>query len=181
MMSAVFSSTKPAEAAARPVKAFRSEITTGMSAPPIGRTSRTPKRRAPIRRMTAQMPASVAPAATPAPSSPAKRMPFTICWPAKTIGLPGRSSWSFANATRLPEKLIEPISAEKSIAPIHSGRTWPDSGASRWNSAAAIKAAAPPPTPLKSATICGMAVIFTMRAETSPITVPTAIPARMIQ
>ena len=36
MMSALLSSTKPLEAAARPVNAFRNEITTGMSAPPIG-------------------------------------------------------------------------------------------------------------------------------------------------
>ena len=43
------------------MKAFRSEITTGMSAPPIGRTSRTPKRSAPSRRTTIQTPASVAP------------------------------------------------------------------------------------------------------------------------
>ena len=35
-------STKPVAAAARPVKAFSSEITTGMSAPPIGSTNRTP-------------------------------------------------------------------------------------------------------------------------------------------
>jgi hypothetical protein len=34
---------------------------------------------------------------------------------------------------------------------------------------------------LKSATICGMAVIFTMRAEATPMTVPTAIPAMMSQ
>ena len=36
-------STKPAADAASPVNAFRSEITTGMSAPPIGRTKSTPK------------------------------------------------------------------------------------------------------------------------------------------
>ena len=33
---------KPAAAAASPVQAFSSEITTGMSAPPIGSTKRTP-------------------------------------------------------------------------------------------------------------------------------------------
>ncbi len=42
-------SSKPVAAAARPVKAFRSEITTGMSAPPIGSTKRTPKTSAPAR------------------------------------------------------------------------------------------------------------------------------------
>ena len=39
----VFESTKPVADAARPVNAFSSEITTGMSAPPIGSTKRTPK------------------------------------------------------------------------------------------------------------------------------------------
>ena len=35
-------STKPEAAAAMPVNEFRSEITTGMSAPPIGSTKSTP-------------------------------------------------------------------------------------------------------------------------------------------
>ena len=39
----VFESTKPVADAARPVNALSSEITTGMSAPPIGSTNRTPK------------------------------------------------------------------------------------------------------------------------------------------
>ena len=45
-MSTVESRTKPVADAARPVNAFRSEITTGMSAPPMGRTNMTPKRSA---------------------------------------------------------------------------------------------------------------------------------------
>ena len=73
------------------------------------------------------------------------------------------------------------MSAEKSIAPMESPERWPGSGAIRWNSAAAMRAAAPPPTPLKSATICGIAVIFTRRAETTPITVPTAMPTKISQ
>ena len=64
----------------------------------------------------------------------------------------------------------------RSSPPSRSG-----SGAFLWNSAVAISAAAPPPTPLKSATICGIAVICTARAERTPITVPTAIPARISQ
>ena len=39
-----------------------------------------------------------------------------------------------------------------------------------------MSAAAPPPTPLKSATICGMAVIRTSRADATPITAPIATP-----
>ncbi len=47
----------------------------------------------------------------------------------------------------------------------------------------ATRAAAPPPTPLKEATICGMAVIFTDRAATNatgvPIKMATAIRTRL--
>ncbi len=42
-MSTVESRTKPVADAARPVNAFKSEMTTGMSAPPMGRTNITPK------------------------------------------------------------------------------------------------------------------------------------------
>ena len=41
-ISAVLSSAMPAAAADRPVSAFSSEITTGMSAPPIGSTTMLP-------------------------------------------------------------------------------------------------------------------------------------------
>jgi hypothetical protein len=40
-----------------------------------------------------------------------------------------------------------------------------------------MSATAPPPTPLKSATICGIAVIFTARAAGTPMTVPSAMPS----
>ena len=46
---ATLSSEKPAAAAERPVNAFSSEITTGMSAPPIGSTTRLPSSAAAIR------------------------------------------------------------------------------------------------------------------------------------
>src|SRR2546423_10714155 len=44
-----------------------------------------------------------------------------------------------------------------------------------------MSAAAPPPTPLKSATICGIAVIFTRRAATAPNAPPTTIPTPISQ
>ena len=40
----------------------------------------------------------------------------------------------------------------------------------------AMSATAPPPTPLNSATICGIAVIFTLRAAGTPTAVPMATP-----
>ena len=39
-----------------------------------------------------------------------------------------------------------------------------------------MSAIAPPPTPLNSATICGIAVIFTLRALGTPTAVPMATP-----
>ena len=48
------------------------------------------------------------------------------------------------------------------------------------SSATATSAAAPPPTPLNRATICGIAVIRTSLAPTTPTTVPMATPMAMI-
>ena len=42
------------------------------------------------------------------------------------------------------------------------------------------RAAAPPPTPLKTATSWGMAVMRTRRETGAPITAPTTIPMGMI-
>ncbi len=96
--------------------------------------------------------------------------------PRNTSGRPVISSCNFPNATSEPQKLTDPITAEKRIPTRTSPASRPASGAWRWNSAAAMSAAAPPPTPLKSATICGIAVICTARAATTPTTEPSAIP-----
>ena len=45
------------------------------------------------------------------------------------------------------------------------------------NSTSEIRATAPPPTPSNSATICGIAVIFTARAAGTPMSVPITTPA----
>ena len=83
-------------------------------------------------------------------------------WPGYVIGRPVISSWSFAKATMLPANETEPMSAERTIAietfEVEVAR---QSAIESWKSASAISAAAPPPTPLNSATICGIAVIFT--------------------
>jgi hypothetical protein len=95
------------------------------------------------------------------------------------IGRPGRSSCSFPNATSEPANEIDPTTAENIVAtPIlaDSASTGGTAVAATWYSDAAISAAAPPPTPLNSATICGIAVIRTRCAETAPIAVPMAMP-----
>jgi hypothetical protein len=65
--------------------------------------------------------------------------------------------------------------AESAIARAMSIFGRPGSGRIRCSSASATNAAAPPPTPLNSATICGIAVIFTRRAATAPKPPPIAI------
>ncbi len=98
---------------------------------------------------------------------------FTTCWPRNTIGRPEISSCSFAYAIIDPENEIAPISAESATDVASTVEKLP---ANRWNSSSEMSAAAPPPTPLKRATICGIAVIFTIRAPTSPTAPPTTMP-----
>ena len=100
------------------------------------------------------------------------------------IGRPPISSWSLAKATIEPANEMEPISAEKAIPAETSSVGVPGSGRTLCSSASAISAAAPPPTPLKSATICGIAVICTLRAATAPkpppITIAIAIAHQLV-
>ena len=70
------------------------------------------------------------------------------------------SSCSLANATFEPQNEIEPMIAANTIGISDSSGMSPTSR----NSTSEISATAPPPTPLNSATICGIAVIFTLRA-----------------
>ena len=71
--------------------------------------------------------------------------------------------------------------AESMIDELMSACNVPGSGACRWNSASEMSAAAPPPTPLKSATICGMAVMCTLRAAIAPNAPPTIMPTMISQ
>ena len=81
------------------------------------------------------------------------------------------------NATFEPQKEIEPTIAANRIGIelLEPGLAPLCSSASRY-SANEISATAPPPTPLNSATICGIAVIFTLRAAGTPTAVPIAMP-----
>ncbi len=81
---------------------------------------------------------------------------------------------------RLPVSVTAPTSrlAWVAIATSVVGRV-PVATALR-NSAAPTRSDAPPPRPLSNATICGIAVIFTVLASQSPRAVPTTSPAAMI-
>jgi hypothetical protein len=84
------------------------------------------------------------------------------------------SSCSFRKATLEPQKEIEPtIAANRIGISSRAGRLPP----ALRNSTTAISATAPPPTPLNSATICGIAVILTLRAAGTPTAAPIATPS----
>ena len=164
-ISTLFSSSKPVAAAARPVKAFSSEITTGMSAPPIGRTKRTPKSDAP---------------ATSAHSSHSCSTPATSAMPAATqreeecrvheLLARIRDRPAADQLLQLCERDHRAGERDRADQRREHDREAdvdlrrPGLGRIRWSSASETSAAAPPPTPLNSATICGIAVIFTLAA-----------------
>ncbi len=178
-ISAKLSSAMPAAAAERPVKAFSSEITTGMSAPPIGSTTMLPSSAAATRmpRMNSASECTPEAIAIAEPTQTSSSTRFSSCWPGSLIGRPGRISCSFANAMFEPQKEIEPMIAANSDGIIAFAYQSPSGPGKPWrNSAQAISATAPPPTPLKSATICGIAVIFTLSAEGMPTAVPITMP-----
>ena len=89
---------------------------------------------------------------------------------------PLSDSCSFRNATFEPQNEIEPMIAANRIGISSSSSGLPPTSSASRYSTTLISATAPPPTPLNSATICGIAVIFTLRAAGIPTAVPTAIP-----
>ncbi len=114
---ALLSRATPVAAADRPVKALKSEMTTGMSAPPIGSTSRMPSTAALTRRaMKTSSPSTPATIAAPAPAAARPTRTLSGVWsrPA-VIGLPPMSSWSLANATAEPQNEMLPTIAANTV------------------------------------------------------------------
>ena len=115
-ISAVLSSATPAAAALRPVNAFRVEMTTGMSAPPIGSTAMTPS--SPAREQDARRATSAsAPRRDRPPRRPSDDRASAALSTVQRRELHGRpeiSSCSFAKATFEPQKEIEPMIAANS-------------------------------------------------------------------
>ena len=93
------------------------------------------------------------------------------------MGLVVMTSCSFPKAMRLPEKVTSPISVP-SIMLTPTSLGMPSAvPRSLTNSEAAMSADAPPPRPLNTATICGIAVILIVRAITPPTIAPISIPS----
>ncbi len=114
-ISAGLLSAMPVAAADRPVNALSSEITTGMSAPPIGSTIRLPSAAAQsssrMMRISEWPPATIT---TPSTTQARASAPLTSCWAGPiVIGLPGRISCSLAKAMFEPQKETEPTIAAK--------------------------------------------------------------------
>ena len=117
-ISAVLSSAMPVAAALRPVNAFSSEMTTGMSAPPIGSTTKLPSSAAATQHADDQElvvlePAAMATRAGRRRPRAAARL-TNCCAGPSLIGRPGRISCSLPNAMFEPQKEIEPMIAANS-------------------------------------------------------------------
>ncbi len=90
------------------------------------------------------------------------------------------TSCSLPNAMRLPVSVTKPMSTPSMIVSLMWPSTLMSPSEMRMNSDTAMTAEAPPPTPLKIATICGIAVILMVRASTAPMTAPMAMPTAII-
>ena len=127
-ISAVLFSAIPVAAADRPVNALSSEITTGMSAPPIGSTIMFPKAAAATRTPRTNSASECTPAASTIaePTATANSAALMTAWPGSLIGLPGSTPWSFPNAMFDPQNEIDPtIAANSDGISVLSGKSPP--------------------------------------------------------
>ena len=111
MLSAI-----PVAAAESPVNALSREITTGISAPPIGSTTMFPRAAAATRIPRMNRAWEWVPAASTIADTSAirNRPPLISTCPGSLIGRPGSTSWSFPNAMFEPQNEIEPMIAANS-------------------------------------------------------------------
>ena len=171
MMRTGLPRTNPAMATAMPVNELSSEMTTGMSAPPIGSVIVTPKTRAAIRMTAITGRLTLPDHRNSAPAIVINASAMVTSWPPGTrTGREGvilRPN-SLPDAMSEPVKVIEPITMSSTVATfsVRPGTTF--APANLRYSSIAMRAAAPPPTALNSDTSWGIAVIFTVRAVYRP-------------
>ena len=94
----------------------------------------------------------------------------------RSTGRDATSPCNLPKAMKLPVRVTEPTIVEAMMVTTVTEFSIGGAALSRSNSAAATNAETPPPNPLKTATICGMAVICTVRDMYTPITEPTTRP-----
>ena len=112
-------------------------------------------------------------------TAPIKAAPKTIGSPGNTTGREVIRSWSLAKVTIEPANDTAPMAIVNAVAARLNHESWPPASITCCSSRRATSDAAPPPTPLKSATIWGIWVICTVRAPYTPPTVPIAIAIRI--
>src|SRR5260370_28265886 len=103
MIMAALSRTKPSNPTARPVRALYSEITTGMSAPPMGRVIPTPRIKAAAKNAETTAVLSLIPETTrvPRPTAMSRIAQFKNFWPLKRTDFVIKPC-SLAKAIKLP-------------------------------------------------------------------------------
>ncbi|KAF0962915.1 hypothetical protein MLGJGCBP_03954 [Rhodococcus sp. T7] len=161
-----------------------------MSAPPIGSTTINPSTAAntstpTIHHCDVGPVGSIAltPIATANATAPISSTALSGCCSLPMpIGRPGSVSCSFRNAITEPQNEIDPMTAANNDAitmcTVGDSPCWKAVNPSESkNSAYAISATVPPPTPLNNATNCGIAVIFVRNAGGTPSTTPITRPA----
>ncbi len=131
MIRASFPITKPAIATAVPVNAFSSEITTGMSAPPMGSTIVTPNASAAT--ITTMSPAMLAVEIRYAdmPTATTAMTALTGRAPGKTSGWPGMTPCSLPAAMSDPENVTAPMITSSSVVTVVDSGTPAAAPASR--------------------------------------------------
>ena len=107
--------TKPAIATAVPVNAFSSEMTTGMSAPPIGSTIITPNASEASTTMSSAGRLGVLNMKAAVPTATTARARLTRRAPLKMIGWPGIAPCSLPAAMIDPENVTEPMSTSSTV------------------------------------------------------------------
>ena len=112
---------------------------------------------------TTTQPATDAVSSSESTTIPPNSTLVTICWPEYLNAFGVMRPWSLPNAIALPENDTAPI-ISPSIELIVSPGVTPAPVSPLVSSRIETSAAAPPPAPLNSAIICGIAVIFTTRA-----------------
>ena len=146
-----------------------------MSAPPIGMVTTTPKISATTKNNTIKPALAGAPSTINAPKTNARTAkPIFTQFCAGNRWALFIKPCNLANATHEPVNDTEPISAPNTANTTVTVSCVSCSRPALANSIAAIAAAAPPPMPLYTATICGMSVICTFLPEIHAAVAPMA-------